>query len=295
MAVISFAEIWNGRRAAASLDQFITREYTRVFRVITNDPKDEPWVVGSAVGLPILFDPYQGQNGVIDLNSRALRIEPRQSDDDPYIWEVVIEYGTKFNGIDASHYSANPASYENPTLRPADVEWGYVSFQKPIDTDLLNNAVVNSAQDAFDPAPLVDDHRPTLTISRNELVFDPSVAITYMDAVNTDVFFGALPGQAKVAGISANREFEHNLFFWRVTYEIHFRREGWNLVILNRGYHHLVGGVSKKILDKDAEPVGSPKLLAANGTLLPQAGTPTYKTFYPYKELPFAFLELDLV
>lgn len=290
MAVISFAEIWNGRRAAASLDKFITREYTRVFRVITNDPKDEPWVVGSATGLPILFDPYQGQNGAIDLNSRALRIEPRQSEDDPYIWEVVIEYGTKFENFDPANYETG--GYENPILRPPDIRWSFVSFQKPIDKDLLGNAIVNSAQDPYDPPVTVDDHRPVLTYERNELVFDPELAIAYMDAVNTDVFLGALPGQAKVAGIEAVRVFEHNLFFWRVNYEIHFRREGWDLIIINRGYHYLDAGESKAINDKFGQPVSSPKLLTAAGAVLPQGGTPTDKTFKVYKELPFALLGL---
>jgi hypothetical protein len=79
-----------------------------------------------------------------------------------------------------------------------------------------------------------------LTIQKNRASFSQSVAIDYQDAINSDSFLGFSAGKVKVAGISATSQTENKVFFWAVTYEFHFRREGWQVETLDQGRNCLI-------------------------------------------------------
>ena len=64
--------------------------------------------------------------------------------------------------------------------------------------------------------------------------------------------------------------------YWRVSYEVHFRPDGWRRRIADRGYRELIGENADKtakyqeILDKNNLKVTSPELLNGQGRKLPK-------------------------
>lgn len=291
MAVTSATEIWDSRQG--SIDQQGQRSYTREYRVITDDWTDGPKVVRQATGIPRVGDPYAPSGTETDTAAVVTSVTPRQNPEHPTVWLVRVEYRTR--QIDP--LQAN----EDPLDRPAQIEWSFVPYRKVVWEDIDNNAIDSSAGEPFDPPVEIDDSRPVLRITRNESGFDPARAVEYQDAVNDAAFFGGAVGQVKVASISASNQFEAGIEFWRVSYEFHFRREGWALKVLDRGFLRLTAGARTlatlpahdasggKILD---QPVSAPILLDGAGAPLAVGGTPQYRTFNVYKSKDFSVLGL---
>src|SRR5579884_2127166 len=295
MAVLSVREIWNGRRGSA--DEKAVREYARVFRVVTSNSLDGALVAETAVdpfngtAIPNLFASYIEPNGTtFDLTAIARKIDVVQDDSDPNTWLVTVSYS---NRTDLPELG-NP----NPLLRPSEIKWSFAQFQRIADVDIYGAAVVNSAGEAFDPPAEKDDSRPVLVVTRNEAGFDPGIAYLYRDAVNSDAFFGAPPGTAKIQAIEATRHYENNFFYWQVTYTIHFRPDGWNLNLLDQGFNYLDTDGKTKLLIRDKNGAAVSKAVPLNGvgasltnafSSLTRPLEPTDTTFSVPSSAPFPF------
>ena len=220
MAVLEVKEINEGREA--SENEKGERTYVRLFGVITSSATDGAVQVKQATGIPRVYDVYTTSSEQ-DLGAYAKKVIP-QVTDNPKHWHVRVEYDSSFEQEE-----------ENPLDRAAQYTWGFAQFQKVAWKDVDGKGIVNSAGDPFEPPPEIDDSRPVLSIVRNEAAFNPSLAIDYQDAVNSDAFLGFEAGQVKVANITAVSRFENNVRYWEVTYEFHFRREGWTLGVMDVG------------------------------------------------------------
>lgn len=291
MAVTAVNETWRGR--AHEINSSGNRSYTRTFDVLTDDRNTAQKEVRDAAGVPRVGDVYPD-----DLGATATRVSVEQDPGIFLLWRVTVEYET----VTGNQNQA--AEDEDPLNRPAELEWSFAQFTKVADQDIDGNMITNSAGDPFDPPPEIDDSRPVLRIARNEAGFSAATAVEFMDAVNDDAFFGGQPGQVKVANISAVRQFENGIPFWRVVYEFHFRREGWSLQILDRGYRILVGGVPEPVVEDVKNPGGGTETfqevrepILLNGAGLPKPSTPppspgVYLSFDVYKTKTFAVLGL---
>ncbi len=293
------------------------RTYERVFRVTTDAKTVGSLEVYFASGVPRMWDYYLCENEY-DYGARVVKVQPKQTAD-PFTWLVTIQYSSGRVSPQQAKVGASPAKGSQPQqqddtdpfARPPEIRWGFSQYQRVVTKDTTGKAIVNSANDAFDPPPTVDDSRPTLTYVRNlidptfspELVgtypaWDPALAIAYQDAVNTDTFLGVPAGQAKVASLSASSVYERGIFYYKGNFEIHFRREGWALQILDQGYHELdtVTGKYKIIVDAlTSIPKSSPTPLNGNGFAVDfnsLGAVPHYLTFKVYKELPFSALPI---
>jgi hypothetical protein len=228
--------------------------------------------------MPVMWSSYVTP-AEFDLNCRVTKISSEQDQDNPFLWLVHVDYSTKwFDPQRALQDPFNPAT-QNPTQRNPEITWSFQKYQKPITTDINGAALVNSADEPFDPPVEIDDSRPALTVSRYEIIFSPALAVAYMDAVNSDPFAGALPGTAKVDSITGVFVYVEGFFLWKVTYVIHFRREGWDLQPLDAGLTEIFtgpGGVRQRrpIQDPSGQPVTAPQLLDGTGRALAQAGAP---------------------
>lgn len=263
------------------------RTYTRTWQVITDDPNTGPITVTAAVPVAI-GDRYTNDNGTEqDYGSFCISIRTTVVAEDGLQWNVVAEYGA----FDPTQWP------ENPLLKPPDIEWTFKPFEKTVDEDIDGNAVVNTAGDAFDPPLTCEDPRPVLMISRNEATFDPSLAYTYKNAVNTDVFFGAEPSKCKVSQISGRRQWDQYLssidqnggFYWTVTYEFEFTPDTWQKKVLNQGLRKLneSTGQQEQITIGGA-PITSPVLLDESGQPLEPGAEPYILEFRVYPEFAFA-------
>lgn len=245
MAVVSFLEIWNGRDGED--DDERQRSYRRVFRVVCSSTLDGPVTIKAHAACPAIGTIYVGANGETDTGAFCRKRRCIQSQDDPFVWTVEVEYSSIVVDFDRTN--------ENPLLEPVDIEWGQAQYQKAIEIDLVGDPLESSSGEPYDPPVEIDDSRPVLRISRNLGGFDPALAIFYQDAVNSDVFLGAAPLTAKIMTLTASLQFR-NIPYWRVSGEVHFRREGWRKQVLDQGFSHFD---SNGVLTKNIDPLkGTP-------------------------------------
>lgn len=306
MAVVSVLENADGRDG--SEDEKFTHKYTRTFSVIVDDAKDGAIVVRQAVGIPRIGDPYVTPNEQ-DLGSRCISVVPRQDSTGALLFIVVCEYDSTriIDDID-------------PLNDPAEISWGASKYKEVIDdwwpyvdgqpdpgdnSFLTKRPVLNSAGEPYLDMPEMDFIHPVLKISRNQLSFDPGLLYLYTNAINSDPFFGSPPRTAKMEAIEAETKVKGLAYYWRVTYEIHFDRDGWDMRILDAGYNQIKqlykqGGGGEKIrvpirAKDDGTKHDVPIPLDGKGQPLPISGLgsePVYNRGRIYYVLPFAPLNL---
>jgi hypothetical protein len=220
---------WKSERKNA-LVELVNRHYTRTLVVITNSVNDGPEVVIVAAGVPRIADQYVVGNDA-DTIATCTNVVV-ESTESPFVWKVTAEYETD---------RLVQAALNNPLNQPAEVQWGSSRYERVLQRDQLGIPMCNTAGDKFDPPLTAEDSRPLLTVTLNSLLYDPAIAQLYQDACNTDVFAGAAPYAAKMNSITAVKQIDIGFQYWRITYEIEFRRETFALFVLDQGYRNING------------------------------------------------------
>lgn len=230
-----------------------SRSYVRIFIVVTNDKGDGPLTIGNSGFVPAVFDIYVAGNDV-DAGARVQTVTPLQPTNDPYYWEVRVEYS-----------SLAVQEIQNPLARPTDIAWGFQVYQKAIIKDIYGNALVNKANQLFDPVPEIDDARPTLTFTKNLAAFDPALAYTYVNSINLSAWYGGAAQTWKCMNIASSQQIENGIYFFPTTFEFQYHWETWKLVIANFGRMQLVSGKLRDCVDDQNQPVADPVPLDSNG------------------------------
>jgi hypothetical protein len=327
MAVTKVGEVFDGRDGG--INSRAVREYTRNFLVTTDDPKDGPLEVCVTSGIPGMFTPYVTPTES-DLGATVRDVKAKQINQ--YQWTVTVQYSSAYEpaavssddpglnqlgtgpGSESSPNAADrgDSAETNPTLQPPDVEWSVVKYQRVLVHDIQDRPVTNAAGEPFDPPAERDDTRLVLTYSRNELLYDPTVAVQYTDCTNRDKFLKRFkPGQVKVESITGKQMFENGISFYRVTYIFHFRVETFIFKILNQGYYELDSRGRQVLIrdSRDGTPLSSPTLLNLNGQKLFQrfklVGDPpvqvllrderaTFRSFVGYPETSYKRFRIQI-
>lgn len=201
---------------------------------------------------------------------------------------------------------------DDPLEKPIEYAWEMTTTREIVEVDANGNAIVNAAGDPPEQPCVQEVELIYLNCLRNESTFDASQAIANNNKVNSDAFFGAEPGQAKVKGVwSANTTTEGEIFY-PVRYRFEFRRgingepNGFKKRLVNRGYNMIVDGKIKRIVEgdapgalvddavRDAKPsISRPRLLAADGSLLAADAAPVVLEFDIYESIDFARFNLE--
>lgn len=283
-----------------------TRNYTRRYLVRCDDVADDANVALTATGLPQRYFGYATDTSQ-DQAARATSITAKQVPGSYLLWHVDVEYSTKHGD-----QQKEQQEQDNPLLALPDIEWSFETIQQPIwfypnqtvgsstaPGHLFSGPLVTSAGEVFDPPPMYDESRPVVTIRRNESQFNVSLAVQYQNAVNSDFFFGVQPRCAKLRSISASQQNTKGVFYWQVTYVIAFRRESWDLRMLNYGSFALAAAGSTETTPFKSKD-GSLRygLLKTDGTAVSAtAFTSTDVNILTYRihvEKPFSSLNLPL-
>lgn len=277
MAITSITEKHSTR--SFSINDTNERDYTRTFEVITDDVTTGAFAVAASLGFNI-GDIYSTSTESDDLarlkNCSSECVE--MLGDGGTVWKVVCEFG---------RLSYDDSTSQNPVFQPPEVEWSFSQFSRPTDQDAFGNPILNSSGVPFDEAVEIDDSRPLLRITRNELQFNAALAYYYKDAVNADGFFGAAAGQCKVMSISSRRIYDQSFgFYWQTSYEFAFDPNGFDKIILDQGYQELRNGELKPIMI-DGNPTNVPVLLNGQGQQVQTNGQPYFKRFKVYNRLSF--------
>ncbi len=267
------------------------KEYTRSFWGRCDSPLDGPATILQALPgpgpslLPVPGALYSTP-GEIDLTAFCQSIEVDRINDDPYMWKITAKFST--TAVDGE----NNDIPESPDQVPPEVSVSFASYTKALTEDLDGKAIKNTLGDPFDPPFEVEDARPQISIVRNQLSFDLLTAMEYKDAINSDYVGPFKPGTCRMAGITADRVFDRG-FYWRVTYVIEIRPEGWQPKILNHGFRYKSSGKIKNVTDDDGNFSNVAVLLDSNGQKIPpDIVEPTYLPFRVYEERNFGQLGL---
>jgi hypothetical protein len=228
-------------------------------------------------------------------------------DQHPDFSAVVCTDISTANDGDPLHYKVE---FNYDILRPEDKEAGPTAmpWQRP-DKFSFNGAltsvpaivhynnglsspqlIVNSAGDPLEGATR-DQAEWRIQINGARQAFPKSLAMNYINAVNSDSWSGFPAKTLKVQGLSGQREVEQinntEVAYWSISVDIAYRPEGWELKLWDVGYNEIVGGQRQKILDKLREPVSDP--VALSGGSAKSAGSPPdMLTFKIYREASFA-------
>jgi hypothetical protein len=257
MAVTLVEEI---TKRSGNDDDRAQRQYTRKFLVYVNDVDTSINAVLNAIGIPTLYETYPTDFGSLCRSRSAEEYSH-------LVWEVTCKYSTQT--LDETNQGT-----ENPIDRVPEVDWDAITWQKPLVKDINGRHVRNSAKKPILGVD-IDDSRPVLRISRFESDYDEERILAYKDAVNSDTFLGGLPGTWKFKSIKAKRHYEAGELFYKTSYELEYREEGWQPSVLDQGYTYLDStGKEVAFLTKQGTPVQSPSLLnGAGGSLAKSKGT----------------------
>ena len=272
MAVSQVTEL-NQRTATHDKDK---TEYVRTYAVITNSNSDDQTTVLASGSIPALFALHPNDSGAYVRTRTATEVEKLTTGGSA--WTVAISYS-----------DSTEDDEENPLDEPTIYNWGQVKRDIVAERDQANNAVVNSAGDPFHNPPAIRQKSLVqLQVTKNFSSFDGSLAINYVDRVNSAAFSGGAIGTVLCEGVSAQGpNVENDISFYTVTASFLYDPQGWQpRKILDQGFRFLDNGVVKPI-EALGVPVSEPKLLDGQGGVLAVGGNPVFLEFNLYAEANF--------
>lgn len=276
------------------------RSAARHFIVKTDAVTDDDTVVLAYASVPDPGDVHPN-----DATMVVTEVAAKPRDGDAKLWDVDVAYNTStaIFGFRPDDWQASLNYNTTPTARKPSITFstGFreVEVYQAFDyvTGLRNQPIVNSAGQSFDPQPTMQRPTFTLTVVKNQLLFDPIQAAAYAGAVNSDDWtinedplIKLLPGLGRIR-IDAQTVSEAGGFYWVVTYTIDIDSEGWNLKPLDQGLAKRDDN-DRLVVVRDANNTAytAPVNLDGQGRVLPDVLDPVFHDFRVYPELPFAAL-----
>lgn len=295
MALVNVTEDFQNRAGSWTVND--GRKYTRIFRVQTNSLYDGPNLAIASVGIN-RGDQYLPNGNEFEFDLKAYANSLSASPDEDLWWTVTVEYGPY------SSLFAGGGPTQNPLLMPIDVSWTLRDHEVVADIDIYGNPIQNTAGDPFDPPIIDDDPRPTMTVVRNEAVFNYSLFAQYRRAINSDMFAGYNPLQSRVVNISPKSIFHQDVgWYYQTTYEFEFNPpfspysnvNGYRRTVLNQGIRAISAVSGRKYhVTFRGIPATEPVLLRqSGGELGGVGGVPYWCVFQLKPELPFSAFNFD--
>lgn len=297
MAILSVTEL---PRREGEGDEGYVRKDQRVFQVLSSVVNETVAAVRAAFGLPQVFDECPWDNGQFVVSSR-----PTQDPENPYLWEVAIRYASiSFGALGKTDPSQRA---QNPTDRPAEVDLEFEESDEAVMWDRDGRPVLNSAGDPLDPPITRSAGVAVITVTKNipSASFSLITAERYYDAINDNEFLGFDARTLKIR-ITARREYENRLYFWRVKGVIKVRRgwideDGndrgtWVTEVYDAGWRALDPGddlgeaPAKPVLEKSGHEPAKPVFLDGTGHVLAAGADPVILRFRTLYERDFGAL-----
>jgi hypothetical protein len=299
MAIVSVKEKFDRRSTRKRKDGSNTiTTHTRVWIVECSDIRDGTAEAAEAAGVPQIGEAHPQSFGC-----ECTSVDADPLDRDSHRFEVTAEYSDEAD--------AGGSDRELPPLdRPWDISWGGTASTGPYFIDTEDKPVVNSAGEAFDSFLERETSELTITITKNHDRGDPGTDELYSNTTNdNDVQIAGtvfLSGTLKLSPIQASHVTEtsggYTISYWRKTFQMKARRDGWTERLEDRGYNERIpeqidhDGDSttiykmRPILDTNAQNARKPQLLDGDGKLLAIDAPPVELEFKPYQPLGWAGL-----
>ena len=268
MAITDIISIPGSRSASQDSEGGVS--YSVSLSILTDDQTDSPNFIGSNQPYTVgeIYDGWPITSIEID------------ETDDPCQWTMTLAYG-----------SVDGEEEENPLDEPWIYSVNYEQHQTPVDYDIHQRPILNTAGDLFSEYMMADSARPTLTGNKNFASFPWSVANQFCNTINRDSVFGAPPETLKFERLSGQQQTTtfngEPLTFFAVTVELTFNRDGWKRKVLNQGLREKKEGklTTIKLNGKD---ITQPVLLDAQGQRAAEGAPPHVLSFDLYRSQNFA-------
>lgn len=302
MTVLKADEIHNSRDGGDNITRGTSvRQYTRVFRVVTDDNTDDATDVLDFGDIP--------DEGTVHNKDSAAWLQRRRARNESFskkVWLVTLNYSTERElAVD-------------PLNDPIQIAWDTESFQSVVFKDIYGNGILNSAGDLYDPLPEKDDGRWTVSTVKNVAAV-PSWLLEYRQAVNNAPFtidgvtVGTRRGKVQSIGISPAQR-RNDISFRVVSMRLQLKDEEWDLDLLDYGFNEkgtgsgggcggsgcgpgsgCGSGQRKKIYLCGCEEPTAPVLLDGLGAALCDANVynAVFRTHRIYNEKDFSVLPIS--
>ena len=262
-------------------------DYGSVAALTATDPDTDVTPAKVGDGHPLL--PYAA---VTDLSAA-----PVGGYDDRLNWHVTANYKTR------TYRARGGSEEENPLEEPPSVSWGFRSYTEPIYRDKDNVPIENSAGDTYDPTITEEVFNLEVTIIRNEVTYDPDLAIEYINTMNDDVVIiaghSAVTNTARLNEYSAQKAEKNGIDYWIVTYRVEFDEDTFVREVIDQGFRIKDGSTMKRIMENvdgssSETPVTEPVKLDGFGGKLVVGLAAHYQTFRTLEEKDFDVLNLNV-
>lgn len=271
------------------------KTYRRQFIAISDNHTDGPLTVRAAllsVHSVARGTVYNRGGSEIDVTAICTRIDVRETN------ESTAVGGSKW--LATADYSTTPPQdpdeeEDNPLARPAEISYDFALFAGIAEKDKDDTEIKNTAGDPYDPPIEREDARLILTIVRNEAFYNLATAQSMVNAVNKTAWNGGAARTWKCQNISAQRMFENDVVYWRVTYQFAYKADTYDVEVISRGFFQKDNDkrVMIFVLRDDADPKSLiptpvPQPLDANGAHISDPTDDLYfQTFKIYDEYEF--------
>lgn len=224
-----------------------------------------------------------------------LRVLTPQATDSRLVWRVIGSY------LQSTGFSpSNSPLDELPTI-----SWSSNTYTIAATQDNAEDAVVNSAGQAFDPPLTSERHTLLATIGYNTEDYDPADAIEFIGSVNgEDTVVGNLTVKkrmAKIVQLDAEQLRFNGVEYFSVTVKVEILFEewvdgqGWDRRVLDQGIYGLDNDDLVRLRTDDGQEATEPLLLDGEGKRLASTSDdPVFLTFKIAKEKDFSTLELEV-
>ena len=281
MTITFKGEIAGSRQATNSEG---SRSYTRAFRLITDSKTDGPYEIGSDVNLPVIGSTYPSDGQAYCNNISIVNSDPWQG------WTATYQYSDK-----------RELDEDDPEQDETKISFTGEVYQLPAFRDKDEKAVMNSAGDYFLDPPVTMDDSHLIAKFKTNVKLLPIWVLSYQNAVNSGPItisgLKVAKGLAKMTRLEVSeRQKRGNITFFTVSYELHIKKKGHRLEVLDAGLRqrNASGGLEDILNDPpgDVEPVTQPVPLDGQGKVItnPTPANSQYRYFYLYPELDFTVL-----
>lgn len=260
MAVVEVREIAGGRSGGDSVEKgpngvaVITREFTRSFIVVTDDPNDGWDTIKSS--LPALSSRYQSGNDYRD-DAKCVSRRGDQNEENRKLWECDCEYTTESPSFSDSEGESESVERE---LRQS-VRWSTATVSQALTKDIDGVAILNAAGDPYDATQDVVIAVATITRYEKQATFAAFPLGDYSNAVNDDAFtldgknigarwalFAGYEAVDTVVGAQQAKQVTYTLMIWPLTLEeqLSFAEiSKWDAFLLQHGPNYIKDGVKR--------------------------------------------------
>lgn len=133
-----------------------------------------------------------------------------------------------------------------------------------------------------------------ISITRNFLAVNDTIAVEYLDSVNSDTFLGFEPGQVKLVSYNYDIVFSGDLTYYKVTGNFVARKpynttaeKAWYFRTRHEGFYEKIGSRIVRAVDDNQEPSAKPVLLKSDGTRETDSDSAHFLEFQLYDTRPY--------